>query len=191
MGAEQGAALGAPRGNERCNTRSREHASAWARSGCLRLQSPQREDSALELRKEDRRETREKASGGADARRTGHGRARTHDQTQGHSQNWRAITSSNEREKNRPERLGKATKTAEPEPAWRGGPRTRPRAVQGQKPRKRTSRSLGRRRRSMRWNCETAGPEPQFIRLKAASVPVRRFGSSRSTGGLTTITVKP
>lgn len=28
----------------------------------------------------------------------GHSRARTHDQTQGHSQNWRAITSSNERD---------------------------------------------------------------------------------------------
>ena len=118
--APWGRAGGCPGGNERCKTRSCEHL-AWARPGCLRLQSPQGEGSALELRKEDGRETREKASGGADAKLTGHGRARTHDQTQGHSQNWRAITFSNEREKNRLERLGKATQTTEPEPAWRGG----------------------------------------------------------------------
>lgn len=54
--------------NESCKTRSREHLSAWARPGCLHLQSPQREGSALELHKEDWRETREKASGGADAK---------------------------------------------------------------------------------------------------------------------------
>lgn len=108
-GAERGAALGAPRGNERCKTQSREHLSAWARQGCLHLQSPRHGSSARRTRgraggrtggrTEGRTRGRirgktggraggrqgEKASGGANARRQGHGRARTHDQTQGHS----------------------------------------------------------------------------------------------------------
>lgn len=65
-----------------------------ARPGCLRLQSPQREDSALELQprrtagRQGKRLQEVVTPGGR-----GHGRARNHDQTQGHSQNWRAITS--------------------------------------------------------------------------------------------------
>lgn len=89
-GAERGAALGAPRGNERCKTQSREHLSAWARQGCLHLQSPRHGSSARRTRGRAGGRTGGRTEGRTrgrirGTRRQGHGRARTHDQTQGHS----------------------------------------------------------------------------------------------------------
>lgn len=153
MGAEQGLPWGPP-GKRGLQYLSREHAASLGQGrAASALQSPQREDSALELHKEDRRETRERLQ----EVQTPGGRATAgpeptirHKDTH---KNWRAITSSNEREKNRPERLGKATKTAEPECRRGAGTanQTLPCRARTETPEEEhLPQPLGRRRRSMR-----------------------------------------
>lgn len=140
-----GAALGAPGEAGAASPGPRACVQPGPGPGCFRLQEAAAGGLSTGAPQEDRKETREKASGGADARRNGPRQGQNPNQTQGHSQNWRAaITSSSEREKNRPERLGKATKTAEPRAeAWRGDREPDPVPCKDRNPGERTSRSLG------------------------------------------------